>query len=329
VNQALKSRVRPIALPFVHAWQGFWDYIRFLKREYSVRLREKLLNSQSRRQALRDAVPIVRDVNGARFVVYAWDRPSIGKLVRRSSDVSEFDAIPLLVPPGSIAMDIGANIGIYSVLLSRLCGAEGRVWAFEPVPDTYWRLVETLALNRCENVTPVRAAICEQTTTVRMNLFEAEFAEWNTMGRPAMPIKNGNRISPSGVVDVAGQTLDRFCDERGIKRINFLKVDVEGFEWAVFRGAQTLLQEGRIDHICFEISQDPLKGAGVGSRQVFEELEIHGYLAYRFDRARRAFTGPVRDTSEYWTNFFASRFDLLKIEDQVNRSIQSNRSVPS
>jgi hypothetical protein len=74
-----------------------------------------------------------------------------------------------------------------------------------------------------------------------------------------------------------------------------------------------LLRERRVDYICFEISQEPLKGAGVSSRSSFEALEAHGYLAYRFDEANGCFHGPIQDTSEYWVNFYASWIDLSQI----------------
>ena len=313
MNAQMKARIRPFILPCIHSWQRFWDYARGNLRAYPNRIRGGALDFLHGRQALRRAIPILEDSQGTRFVLYPWDRPNLGRLVRRADDAAEFKAAERLVRPGSVAIDVGANIGLYSVWLSRLCGPDGRVWAFEPIADTYWRLTETLALNRCDNVVPVRAAICERVGTVHMNLFDGQFSEWNTLGNPTMLLKSGKRVSPSAFAEVDGNTLDRFCDKERVERVNFLKVDVEGFEWAVFRGADQLLRDGRIDHICFEISQEPLKGAGVASRRVFEELESHGYTAYKFDSGAGTFQGPIRDTNEYWANFFASRTDLTKL----------------
>ncbi len=89
---------------------------------------------------------------------------------------------------------------------------------------------------------------------------------------------------------------------------------MEGFELTVFRGAQQLLRTQRVDYLCFEISRDPLKGAGVDSRSVFEALEEHGYRVYQFDVARKSFRGPIHDTSDHWTNVYASLRDLSEIE---------------
>lgn len=262
---------------------------------------------------MKHALPILEDLHGTKFVSYPGDRANAGKLVRGTADIDEFLAVKKLIRPGDVAFDVGANIGFYTVWLSRLCGPTGRVWAFEPVPETHWRLVETLALNRCENVIPVRNAICDRDEIVRMNLFEEQFAQWNTLGRPSMQLENGKRVSPSSSIAVKSRSLDQFCCEESVSHIRFLKVDVEGFELPVFQGARDLLSSGRIDFVCFEISQEPLKGAGFESRKVFAELESQGYSSYQFERRTGVFRGPVRDTSEYWTNFFASRIDLSKI----------------
>ena len=283
--------------------------ILFRYHAWSERRRE----ARELREALARATPILKDDHGVRFVLYPWDLPRALHFIHRNFDTADFRAISQLVQPGDIAFDIGANVGEYSVMLSRRCGASGRVWAFEPVPDTYWRLRETLALNRCGNVTPVRAAVGEKVGVVRMNLFEPQYSAWNTMGMPEMVTPQGNRVSPAKSVDVPSCTLDEFCHCEKIEKINFLKVDVEGFERSVFRGAAELLRERRVDCVCFEISQEPLRGASATSRSIFETLETFGYLAYRFDDANDSFHGPLQDTTEYWANFYASWIDLSKI----------------
>jgi FkbM family methyltransferase len=271
---------------------------------------------------------IFEDSFGVRFILYPWDRARLPILLNRDHDVLDFKAIAKLVNPGDVAFDVGANVGHYSVMLSRICGPSGRVWSFEPVPETYWQLRETLTLNRCENVTPVQIAICEKIGLVEMNLFEPEFSEWNTRGKPSMITAQGERISPTRTRSLPCQTLDNFCQAAHIDRINFLKVDVEGFEQLVFAGAHILLEERRVDYICFEISKEPLKGAGLESREVFEALEKDGYFAYRFDESTQSFRGPIHDTSEYWANFYASWQDLSKfapvnVSDPVHTSQHS------
>jgi FkbM family methyltransferase len=312
MRHRIKRLVRSLALPWLRQWQWFYDYSRAKWREY----REHLLDYHEQRRIQRDGTIVVRDVYDTRFVLYPYDRPNLLNLVRRPYDIAEVQAVRRLVRSGNIAFDIGANVGLYSVLLSRLCGPEGQVWSFEPVTETYWRLRETLALNRCENVIPKQLAVCSESGYVRMNLFEPQFAEWNSLGTPTMGPAN-QPIAPNRSADVPACVLDQFCEKEKIERINLLKVDVEGFELAVFRGAKRLLQERRVDYICFEISQASLRGAGIASRDVFAVLEAEGYAAYRFEVKTGSFLGPVHDTPEEWVNFFASWQNLSRLGGQT------------
>ena len=118
----IKRFVRPVVCPVYHGWQWFHDYSRGKLREF-----------RDHRRILNDGTTILKDVHGVRFVLYPWDRPHLLELEGRVYDQAEFQAIPRLVKPGDIAFDVGANVGVYSVLLSRLCGPSGHVWAFEPV----------------------------------------------------------------------------------------------------------------------------------------------------------------------------------------------------
>ena len=301
--------MRPFALPVIHRWQA----IQAGRDERRRRLEER----SRLEETVRTGTPILEDAHGCRFVLYPFDKSNLANVLARTADVKEFKAIPLLVRDGAVAFDVGANVGVYSVFLSRLCGPTGRVFSFEPVPDTYWRLRETLVLNRCENVVAVQVAICENGGTAQMNLFDDEFAEWNTLGKPKMTSSSGLTLQPKRSVSVPAYTLDQFCEANQVSQINLLKIDVEGFELHAFRGATRLLRERRIDCICFEISKDPLKGAGVESRDVFSALEEYGYLSYRFDMKTCRFEGPVHDTGEFWANFFASFNDLTKIDNTL------------
>jgi len=202
--------------------------------------------------------------------------------------------------------DVGAHAGRFSMFIERLPGFEGNIYAFEPVPQTYSMLRDNLRLNNSKRVRAAQCAVCDRPARVTMNLFPPEFSSWNSMGRPLMTAPNGKKVSPSATVDVPAISIDSFCYENNIETIHFLKVDVEGFEKSVFEGARRMLAEHKIHRICFEISRDPLKGAGVQAGDVFQVLESFGYTIYRFDPARQKFAGPVHDSNEYWMNYFAS-----------------------
>ena len=267
------------------------------------------------REALRHEGPaVVEDSFGFRFVLQLYERPQALELLERAHDRALFAAMRRLIRAGDVVFDVGAHVGEISVPAARLCGAQGKVYAFEPAEGSCARFVENTALNGCENIFLQRTAVGEHTGTVTMNVFPAAYSAWSSRGEPVYAGADGVPVSKSTRVDVPCTTLDEFCAAQQIARIHFLKVDVEGYERDVFRGAARLLKERKIDFICFEISQIPLKGAGRTAREVFETLEATGYAAYRFEERNETFDGPVRDSEEFWTNYFASYKNLRNEE---------------
>ncbi|MBD0271075.1 MAG: FkbM family methyltransferase [Acetobacteraceae bacterium] len=142
------------------------------------------------------------------------------------------------VRPGEVALDLGANHGYYTLLLADLVGARGKVHAFEPNPRLAELLERNIALNGFWNVAEARAeAVCDRNgDTVRLMV-------------PLRDPKNAHLVSPD--LDIPPD-LDRgrfalhevpmvTLDEAVPGRADFLKIDVEGAEEAVWRGMQRLI----------------------------------------------------------------------------------------
>ena len=272
------------------------------------------------------AARVVEDALGFKFVLYPFDRLHEKLLLERAYDRELFAAMSLLIRPGDVVFDVGAHIGEISVLAARLCGPQGKVFAFEPVPESCARFRENVALNGCENIFLQPVAVAEYTGTVTMNVFPSQYSAWNSRGRPVYTDVEGVPVE-STPIEVPATTLDEFRATHGIERIQFLKVDVEGHEHAVFGGAARLLGERDVDTICFEISQIPLQGAGRTAREIFEILESHKYSVYRFDERSERFTGPVRDSTEVWTNYFAAVRAPVAGEDREGMLITATKKL--
>jgi FkbM family methyltransferase len=128
--------------------------------------------------------------------------------------------------PGMIAADLGANIGPFSVLASRLVGPRGRILAVEPVHSNYHSLCRALHLNALSNVTPLELALGHQVGTVRLSLSP------DPSGHSAV-LPHGERF-----LEVPMTTLDNLCVQEDVGRLDFVKIDVEGFEPEVLRGGR-------------------------------------------------------------------------------------------
>jgi len=128
-------------------------------------------------------------------------------------------------------LDIGAHSGFYSLLLSRLVGDEGRVFAFEPLPANFRILEENLSLNQIHNVVVRREAVSD-----RSGMISFEFPS-KEVSLVAGPVLDGDNL---GTLNVPSISIDDFVREAE-HSIQFIKMDIEGAETAVLRGAvQTL-----------------------------------------------------------------------------------------
>jgi FkbM family methyltransferase len=177
--------------------------------------------------------------------------------------------------PGMTVIDVGANHGMFSLEAAHLVGPNGLVHAFEPTPGTRKLLVNNLAVNRISTVTVFPSALAEHPGTARLRVHK-ELSGLNTLAQVDVTW-NRQKLVADQIIEVPVTTLDAHTLEEGLERIDFLKIDVEGFELSVLRGASELLSQKRVDLILLEIGDVTCATAGVEPMELLNELESHGY----------------------------------------------------
>jgi FkbM family methyltransferase len=158
-----------------------------------------------------------------------WLPQSRGKILRILGGTYEPEQTRLFqkhVTQGATVLDVGAHVGYYTLLASVLVGPNGRVCAFEPNPENHGFLCKHVLLNELTNVTMENAAVSNSNGT-------ASFAFGTGSGT--------GRLAEHGVLDVRTVRLDDFCRERKVEP-DFLKIDVEGAELDVLRGADEVIR---------------------------------------------------------------------------------------
>jgi FkbM family methyltransferase len=169
--------------------------------------------------------------------------------------IHEDDIIKRFTPKeGDIVIDIGAHIGLYTIISSKRVGANGKVVAIEADPSNFEMLNSNIKLNQLTNVIPLNYAVHSKETKVKLYLPSGEsgFTKYNTI----MP----NWINAQEkFVEVNANTLDYLLQFNEIRQeeVNWIKIDVEGAEFEVLKGATNVLSKSKDIAILMELHGPP------------------------------------------------------------------------
>ncbi|MHC4954018.1 MAG: FkbM family methyltransferase [Planctomycetota bacterium] len=164
-----------------------------------------------------------------------------------------------LVPADGVALDVGANIGFFTVPLA---SRAAHVYAFEPLPANFTRLRENLALNGIGDsaVTAVPLGLSSENQRLELTL-RGDFEQGGETGNAAIVIDDG-RDERFEKVEIEVRTLDGFAAENGLDRIDLVKVDIEGHEDLFLEGGRDVLARTR-PIILMEVNVAYFKRRGV------------------------------------------------------------------
>src|SRR5919107_702943 len=169
--------------------------------------------------------------------------------------IHEDDIIEHFTPKqGDIVVDIGAHIGLYTIISSKRVGANGKVVAIEADPGNFEMLNRNIKLNKLANVIPLNYAVYSKETKIKLYLPSGEsgFTKYNTIMSDWVNIKDK-------FVEVNANTLDYLLQSKGIREeeVNWIKIDVEGAEFEVLKGAHNVLSKSKDIALLMELHGPP------------------------------------------------------------------------
>ena len=188
----------------------------------------------------------------------------------------ETQVIAAALKPGDTFVDVGANIGFFSLLADRLVGSEGRVHAVEATPSTADLLDDNIALNGAGTIIVHRCAAGERTGTASMVVDETGNIGSNHLARDGEASEGGN-------APIVLRRLDELLDGEAIRLI---KLDIEGAEAMALRGAGALLDGDDAPALLFEFTPHMLRRLGDDPAALLEYLEAKGYMIYEIHPGR-------------------------------------------
>lgn len=209
--------------------------------------------------------PFLHEIDGVTFEI---DLREVIDASLYYSGTFEFEAeaiITDLLEPGMVAIDIGANFGYHTFRMSRGVGSSGQVLAIEPTTWAYDKLLRNAKLNGMTNISYAKVGLSD------VDAGDTEIAfvsSYRLSGE-----------STSTVETVRLTTLDTLVSELGLTRVDFIKLDVDGFEGKVFHGSARTLEK-HLPALFFEISPSAM---GVNGDSAFELIGWLSNLGYRFE----------------------------------------------
>jgi FkbM family methyltransferase len=181
-----------------------------------------------------------------------------------------------LIRDGDTVLDVGANVGYYTLLFSQIVGKVGEVHAFEPVPTTFTKLSNFIGLKAAyNNLRLNNVSIGESCTQKEIFIPSNDFGQASFAKRESIA-----KVSLTTESHVISQTtIDTYVKERKLGRLDFVKIDVEGYELKCLEGAsETLTKFTPI--IYLEIYNEWSKRFGYGPPDIVSFLEGLGYTEF-------------------------------------------------
>jgi FkbM family methyltransferase len=183
-----------------------------------------------------------------------------------------------ILQTGDTVIDVGANIGFYAVPLGRrLKSLAGRLYAFEPIDANYQRLRHVLTLNGLAGVvTAVRSALADRSGEIAFHTQN----EWGSITGNAVMIGSANPVRPCDVT-VQVDTLDHYSATNDLQACRLIKLDVEGAELLVLRGARDFIEK-HLPIICYEYNEYWAREFFYDHRAILEFAKPFSYETFQF-----------------------------------------------
>ena len=268
-------------------------------------------------QQLRDrlGVRVDRELDvvrgGLRWSLNPADFPHSGLFWLGSKDTWDLRHLQQYVAPGDVVLDIGANFGHYALSLARAMNGVGQVHAFEPDPDNFERLCRHIAWNELADVVQAHClGFSDHPETVAMKRH---------------PGNSGHTwVTPQGEIPgVTLTTVDAYCAEAGLDRLDVIVLDVEGYEERVLRGAERTLSQLK-PIVLVELFCPVMAQQGSSPEAAARILTSHGYDLFAAHRGRLE-PLTVLPTGDVGKNAFA--FHREKLPERLRDRAGNRRST--
>ena len=240
------------------------------------------------------------ECQGHVFGVPTLDISILPRLLDGDYETYEFELMRSVTKPGWVFADVGANIGLFTVVIAATLGPNGHVYSFEPEPANFAQLEKNVTRNRLGNVTTEQLAIGARPSVQTMHIKAGSIGTHTLLFGPKT---KGEREIQVEVID-----LDSYF--RHQRWPELVKVDVEGFEPDVFQGAHEVFKH--CQYLFFEYARKSMETQGFDIDVFAELLGAFPHL-YRIDETAHRLHPFIRTdfTKILYTNIVAAKIPMM------------------
>lgn len=289
-NSPLTTILPRLHRGLIHLYNGtLLDRLQRERRQYVTRKRMEWWESQtSKREHFETTIQ-----HGVQMRLY-FDSQLSKSIFCGRFEWQERKFLNAFLRAGDVFVDVGANIGLYTLIAAHCVGNTGQVFAFEPCAETYRRLEGNVQLNQFTNVSVYQLALSNCLGQLEMMISQDGFDAWNSLAKP---------IAGDGYVTerVDCTTWDDFARENElIGHVTMMKIDVEGWEAFVLKGGVKVLSRADAPVLQVEFTEQAALSAGSSCKELYHLLEDLGYQMFVYDvKSKRLIPDPLRKSYPY------------------------------
>ena len=186
----------------------------------------------------------IKFLNGKTIKMYSKGQIALS-IFSKKFEKQEVDVLQRIIKKGMTIVDAGANIGFYSLIASGLVGPTGKVISFEPSKETFTRLLDNIKLNEFSNIIPFNNGLGDKANeklVLRQDVGYKDAERYLFPGNKAPDTKIENISILQRKEEVILDTLDNCLKNLNITKVDFIKIDTEGYEYYILKGAKNILQ---------------------------------------------------------------------------------------
>jgi len=229
--------------------------------------------------------------------IYLEKNNYLSDLILKDFEFEERYLMALLLDVKGHFLDIGANIGLYSILAAEII-KDGNIYSFEPAKDIAHKLKTNIQVNKIKNVQIIQAAVCDKNNqTIPIYINNNGYDAFNSI---VQPISDTFRTEYTDTV-----SLDFFIKDKNIdiRDIQFVKIDTEGAEYSILKGAANILEHGK--HIIYMIEfNTDYQIENTNSNNVYNITKLYQYTCFKYYNDKKSLINVELNEQTYPNNFF-------------------------